>query len=149
MTDNPFELLRLPPTASDEEAVLQGERLCQQAPDEATRDAIRQAVRQLTGSAEERTLHALLTHPRPDHGNVELERFQDAFREPPKTETIAGALPALDVDEVRELLRHALAEELEPIPTPWEPVAADDTPEEIARQTAEALWQSLVSDMRG
>jgi hypothetical protein len=149
MHDNPFELLRLPPTATEEDAVRQAERLCQRAADEPARNAIRQAVRQLTGSAEERALHALLTHPRPDHGNAELERFQIAFRRPPASTAQAANCPELDLEAVRALLRQALAGELEPGMLPLEAVPVDDPPEEIARQTAEAMWQSLVSDMRG
>ncbi len=50
MTENPYEVLRLPPTASPEEVVRQGARLAQRAADEPARNAIRQAVRQLTGT---------------------------------------------------------------------------------------------------
>jgi hypothetical protein len=32
---------------------------------------------------------------------------------------------------------------------PLESVPMDDSPDEIARQTVEALWQGLLSDMRG
>ena len=51
--------------------------------DEAARNAIRQAVRQLTGSAEERALQALLTHPGADHGSDLRDPFVQAFRRPP------------------------------------------------------------------
>jgi hypothetical protein len=148
MSENPFEQLRLPPSATDEEIVRQAERLCRRAADEPARNAIRQAARQLTGSAEERALHALLAHPRPNHGNVVLERFQKAFRRAPKSEKPTEPLPALDLDEVRRLLRQALAAELEVRPLPLEALPMDDTPEEIARQTVEALWHGLLSDMR-
>ncbi len=114
-----------------------------------TEDSHELSRRTPTGSAEEQALHALLTHPRPDHGHAELERFQAAFRRPPKSESAAGPLPALDLDEVRDLLRQALAAELEPTSMPLESLAVDDSPDEIARQTAEVLWQSLVMDSRG
>jgi hypothetical protein len=148
MSENPFELLQLPPTAGEEEAVRQGARLAQRAPDESARNAIRQAVRQLTGAAEERALHALLTHPRPEHGNADLERFLAAHRRGPAAEAHPQPCPSLDLEEVRALLRQVLAAEIEPPAMALEPVIADDPPEEIARQTAEALWQSLVSDSR-
>jgi hypothetical protein len=148
MSENPFEQLHLPPSASDEEAVQQAEHLCRCAPDEPARNVIRQAVRQLTGSAEERGLYALLAHPRPDYDNSALDRFGAAFRRPPKSQTAPGPVPALDLNEVRDLLRQALLAELEVTPLPLEAVPADDSPEEIARQTVEALWQGLLSDMR-
>jgi hypothetical protein len=148
MPDNPFELLRLPPSATEEEVVRQGARLCQRAPDEPARNLLRQAVRQLTGSAEERLLHALLTHPRPQHASADLERLQATFRRPPASTGAPPPIPPLDLPEVEGLLREILAAELEPLPLPLEAVPEDDPPEEIARQTAEALWQSLLSDMR-
>jgi len=149
MSENPFEQLRLPPSATDEEIVRQAERLCRRAADEPARNALRQAARQLTGSAEERSLHVLLAHPRPDYGNAALERFEKAFRRPPKSEKAAEPLPALDLKELRDLLRQALAAELDVRPMPLEAVPMDDLPDEIARQTVEALWQGLLSDMRG
>jgi hypothetical protein len=65
--------------------------------------------------------------------------------------SVAAALPCpdLDTDEVRALLRQILAAELEAPASTLEAIETGDTPEEIARQTAEALWQSLVSDFRG
>jgi hypothetical protein len=149
MTENPFELLRLAPSASEEEIVRAAARLCQRAPDEATRNALRQAVRQLTGSAEERALYALLTPPQPEHDNAELERFAAAFRRAPAPVAPGRPCPDLDVDEVRLLLRQILAAELEAPASTLEAIETSDTPEEIARQTAEALWQSLLSDFRG
>jgi hypothetical protein len=148
MTENPFELLLLSPTAGEEEAVRQGARLAQRAPDESARNAIRQAVRQLTGSPEESALCALLTHPRPEHANSDLDRFQAAFRRAPAAEANPQPCPALDVEEVRILLAQVLAAEMESSTLPLEAVVEEETPEEIARQTAEALWQSLVSDSR-
>jgi hypothetical protein len=148
MTENPFEVLLLPPTASEEEVVRQGARLAQRAADEPARNAIRQAVRQLTGSAEERALHALMTHPGPEHGSAELERFSAAFRRAPAAESNPQPCPPVDLEEVRALLSQALAAEMEQQPMPLEPIMVDDTPEEIARQTTEMLWQSLLSDSR-
>lgn len=80
---NPFEVLRLDPSASDEEVVRQGGRLRQRAADEETLAAIRQAVQALTANAEDRQLHSLLTHPRPCYRWPALERFAAAFRRPP------------------------------------------------------------------
>ncbi len=77
---NPFEVLRLDPTASDEEVVRQAGRLRQRAADEAEVAALRQAVQTLTGRPEERRLHQLLTHPRPCYHHPALERFVTAFR---------------------------------------------------------------------
>jgi hypothetical protein len=148
MPENPFELLRLAPSAGEEEIVRQGARLCQRCPDETSRNAIRQAVRELTGSAEERLLHAILTHPHPEHANPDLERLASAFRRPPASSAEPAPCPGVDLEEVRDLLRGLLAAELEMSPLPLEALDAEDAPEEIARQTAEALWQSLVSDPR-
>ncbi len=148
MTENPYEVLRLPPTASPEEVVRQGARLAQRAADEPARNAIRQAVRQLTGTQEERILHALLTHPAPEHSPAVLERFQASFRRPP-TGGIAQSVPPLDLDEVRPWLREALAGQLVGPPLPLEPLDTGESTEEIARQTAEATWQGLPAQPRG
>jgi hypothetical protein len=80
---NPFEVLRLDPAAPAEEVVRQAGRLRQRATDEAAVAALRQAVQALTGRAEERGLHELLTHPRPRYHWPHLERFAAAFRRPP------------------------------------------------------------------
>ncbi len=82
-TTNPFEVLRLDPTAPAEEVVRQAGRLRQRATDETTVAAIRQAVQALTGRPEERLLHELLTHLAPCHAWPALERFTAAFRRPP------------------------------------------------------------------
>jgi hypothetical protein len=148
MPDNPFEVLRLPPTAGAEEAVRQGARLAQRATDEAGRNTIRQAVRQLTGTDEERTLHALLTHPAPQYGHSALDQFQAAFRRAPEVRGERRA-PALDLAECRALLLTALAAQLPPPALPLEPIDLAESGDEIARQTAEALWQSLVAQPRG
>src|SRR5262249_37567333 len=72
---NPFEALRLDPTATEEQIVAQADRLRQRAADEAELAAVRQAVQALTGRAEDRLLHALLTPPRPAWLSPALERF--------------------------------------------------------------------------
>jgi hypothetical protein len=144
-TPNPYEVLRLDPSATEEEVVRQAGRLRQRSADEATLSAIRQA---LTGRPEERLLHALLTHPRPCHTWPALDRFAAAFRRPPPAPANAAPCPPLDVRECARLLEGLLAEELELPPLPFEaPPAADDA-DEIERQAAEALWQSLLYDLR-
>src|SRR5262245_48959872 len=100
-TPNPFEVLRLDPTASEEEIVRQAGRLRQRVTDEATLTAIRQAVQALTGRAEDRQLHALLTHPRPQWIAAELDRFAAAFRRPPAADGTAAPVPELDIEEFR------------------------------------------------
>jgi hypothetical protein len=147
-SDSPFEVLRLPPTASEEEVVRQAGRLRQRAGGEAALNAIRQAVQALTGRAEDRALLALLTHPRPCYSWPALEKFAAAFRRAPAAEPGGAACPPFDAEEFTALLLEALAEELDLPPLPFEvpPVAEDAA--EIQRQTAEALWQALLGDMR-
>ena len=148
MADNPFEVLRLAPTAGPEEAVRQGARLARQTTSEADRNAIRQAVRQLTGTDEERALHALLTHPAPEYTSPLLEQFLAAFRQSPPT-TAERPVPVLDREEFRGLLLAALAAQMPPPVLPLEPIELGEPADEIARQTAEALWQSLIAQPRG
>jgi hypothetical protein len=148
MSDNPFEVLKLPPTASPEEIVRQGARLMQRTTDEPARNAIRQAVRALTESDEARGLQALLTHPNPGQGSGELERFTTAFRRPPRASGEA-ACPPVDVEEFRVLMLDAIAGESPPPPLTLERIESNEPAEEIERQTAEALWQSLVAQPRG
>jgi hypothetical protein len=148
MNANPFEILRLDPSATEEEIVRQAGRLRQRAVDEATRNAIRQAVQALTAGAEDRLLLSLLTHPSPRHRSTILERFAAAFRRPPAASNVPQPCPALDVTEFEGLLRKLIAEELDWVPPPFEPIAAGETANEIDRQTAEALWQSLLFDPR-
>jgi hypothetical protein len=144
---NPFEVLRLDPSASEEEVVRQAARLRQRAADEAALSAARQAVQALTGRPGERRLHALLTHPRPAHDAPALDRFAAAFRRPPAAGP-APAAPGPDLAEFEALLRAQLAEELELTPPPFEAPPAADDPDEVRRQASEALWQSLVFDPR-
>ncbi len=145
---NPFEVLRLDPSSSEEEVVKQAARLRQRAADEAELTAVRQAVQALTGRPEDRLLHALLTHPRPGHAAPALERFAAAYRRAPAAIGEAPPMPAVDLTEFAELLQALLVEELELTPPPFEAPAAAEDPEEIQRRTAEALWQSLLYDMR-
>jgi hypothetical protein len=145
---NPFEVLRLDPSATEEEIVRHAGRLRQRAADEAELAAVRQAVQALTGRTEERLLHALLTHPEPSYQSPALEKFAFAFRRPPVASGEALSCPLLDLEEFRALLCQRAAEELELQPQPFEPVAGNESADELDRQIAEALWQSLLYDMR-
>jgi hypothetical protein len=146
VTVNPFEVLRLDPEASEEEIVRQAGRLRQRAADEASLDAVRQAVQTLTASADSRLLHAQLTHPRPGHGSAALERFVAAFRRPPATAAVAA--PRFDEAEFRRFLFQRVAEGLESGPLLFEASGGDEAPEEIQRQWAEAVWLSMLFDSR-
>ena len=146
MTANPFEILHLDPSATEEEIVRQAGRLRQRATEEASRNAIRQAVQALTTCAEDRLLLSLLTHPAPRHHWPALERFAAVFRRPPVAAVSAEPCPPLDFEEFASLLRELIAEELELPPLAFESMPARDQPEEIERQTAEVLWQSLLFD---
>jgi hypothetical protein len=149
---NPFEVLHLDPRASEEEVVRQAGRLRQRARDEATLNAIRQAVQQLTRSAEERALHAVLTHPAPGYSSPQspspAEQLRSAFRRPPTPEH-PQPCPPLSLDDFSDLLLGTLVEEMK-IPDPvFESLGQEETPEEIHRQTVEALWQALLHDPGG
>jgi hypothetical protein len=143
---NPFEVLRLDPGASEEEIVRQGGRLRQRETDEAHLARIRQAVQALTARPEDRRLLALLTHPRPAYMAAVLDRLAAAFRRPPTP--VDTASPELDCEEFLNLLLAQEMEELEQQATPFEPVPATEDAGEIARQLAEAVWQSLIWDAR-
>jgi hypothetical protein len=145
---NPFEVLRLDPTATEEEIVRQAGRLRQRAADEAALSAVRQAVQALTARPEERRLLALLTHPQPGHAAPALERFAAAFRRPPAAEGPPPPVPSLDLEEFRALVCALLAEELELSPPPFEAPAAAADPAEARRVAAEAVWLALLSEMR-
>lgn len=145
MPANPFEVLRLAPSAAEEEIVRQAGRLRQRATEEAARNAIRQAVQALTARAEDRLLFALLTHPSPRHHWPALERFLAAFRRPPAADPTEPC-PPLDLEEFAGLVRELVVEELKLPPLAFESMPAAETAEEIERQTAEALWQSLLFD---
>ena len=143
MNVNPFEVLRLDPSATEEEVVRRAGQLRQRAgEDELT--ALRQAVQALTGRPEERRLHALLSPPRPCYSWPALERLATAGRRPPPA-TVAAPAPAPDFDlaEFADLLRPLLLAELAPAPLPFTPPPLEETADEVVRQTAEALWQLL------
>ena len=146
-SESPFEVLRLPPTASEEEVVRQAGRLRQRA-NEAELAAIRQATQVLTGHPEERLLHALLTHPKPCYASSALDRFAAVFRRAPQTPANTTPCPPLDVREFARLLEALLADELELPPPPFDALPAADDAEEIERQAGEAVWQSLLYDLR-
>jgi hypothetical protein len=146
-TPNPYEVLRLDPSATEEEIVRQAGRLRQRStPEELA--AIRQATQALTGRAEERLLHVLLTHPKPCYAQPALDRFAAAFRRAPQTPVNTSPCPPLDLQEFAQLLEGLLADELEFTPPPFDPLSATDDAEEIDRQAVEAMWQSLLYDMR-
>jgi hypothetical protein len=149
MSENPFEVLRLSPDATPEAAVRQAARLAQVATDEASRNQIRQAIQELTASPEAWTLAALLTHPRPEHANAELERFIAAHRRPPASTAAEIPIPGVDWQEVRTLLIAVLADEQRVPPLPLERIEVSESAAEIERQTAEAVWQGLVAQMGG
>jgi len=140
---NPFEVLRLDPSASEEEVVRRAGQLRQRASeDELT--AVRQAVQALTGRSGERVLHALLTPPKPTYHWPTLERLANAFRRPPAVSATEPLMPpALDLDEFAALLRPLLLKELAPTPLPFDLPPIEEPEEEILRQTIEALWQLL------
>ncbi|HEY7428692.1 MAG TPA: hypothetical protein VH682_30965 [Gemmataceae bacterium] len=148
MSANPFEVLRLDPSATEEEIVRQAGRLRRRVTEETTLNAIRQAVQALTVRAEDRLLFALLTHAAPCHHWPALDRFAAVFRRPPATSAAVVPCPPLDLEEFRHLLNQTVAEELELDSPPFEPIAEGETAAEVRRQTAEALWQSLLSDTR-
>jgi hypothetical protein len=148
MPGNPFEVLRLGSEATEEEIVRQAGDLRRRAADEAERDAIRQAVQALTASAADRLRHALLTHPRPCHLWPALDRFVAAFRRAPISMAEQPSCPPLDLEEFRALLCEAAAAELAFVPLPFGPTPGTEEPDEIRRQTGEALWQGLLFDPR-
>jgi hypothetical protein len=144
---NPFEVLRLDPTASEEEIVRHAGRLRQRATDEAAHNELRQAVQALTATAAARAVYALLTHPRPAYSSAALERFAAAFRRAPVPAN-PPACPRLDLQEFTNLLQQVVAAGLELPALEFEGLAAAEDPDEIRRQTAEAQWQSLLFDPR-
>jgi hypothetical protein len=145
---NPFEVLHLAPTASEDEIVRRASQLRRRAGDEAALAELRRAVQSLTGRAEERQLLSLLTHPRPGYAMPALERLAKAFRRPPMSAEAVESCLAFDFVEFAGLIGRQLAEELDVPPAPFEEVASEDGPEEIRRQTEEALWQGLLIDGR-
>ncbi len=148
-TRNPFEVLRLDPSAPSAEVVQHAGALRQRAAGEADVAAIRQAVQALTGRPEERRLHELLTHPRPCYRWGALDRFQAAFRRlAPAAAAPDTPCPALDLEEVASLLRALAVEQWEPPPLPFTRPEPPSPPDEIEREIVEALWQALLYDSR-
>lgn len=148
MTDDPFAVLRLAPDATEEAAVAQAARLARLAPDEASRNRIRQAIQRLTESPEAWQLLAELSHPRPEYANAEIERFVAANRRPPPA-TGDAAIPGVDWDEVRSLCLDVMAEALRPTPLPLSRGEVAESAAEIDRQSAEATWQGLMAQPGG
>jgi hypothetical protein len=144
VSENPFEVLKLDPMATEAEIVRQGGVMRQRAAGEEAQTAVRQAVQALTGRAEDRQLFALLTHAGPAHQWPALERLAAAFRHPPTGEQTAPVeTPPLDLAEVAALLRPLLIQDLVDEPLPFELTPIDETPEEILKQTIEGVWQIL------
>jgi hypothetical protein len=141
---NPFETLRLDPTAGEEQIVRQAGRLRQLAADEEEQTRIRQAVQELTANADVRQLHALLTHPRPGYERPLLDRFIALHRQPPPAGELAGFSPVFDSAEFRELVLEQIRKELQLRPAAFDELPLTENAEEIQRQIAEILWQSLV-----
>jgi hypothetical protein len=145
---NPFEVLSLDPSASEEQVVQQAGRLRLRSPDDSALAAIRQAVRALTGRVEDRELHALLAHPQPVYAWPALEKLVYAYRRAPTPTAAPSPCPPLDLAEFAALVRAHFVEELELGTLPFEPLTGPDDASEIQRQAAEALWQSLICDPR-
>jgi hypothetical protein len=143
---NPFEVLRLDPTATEEEVIRHAGRLRQRATEEAVHTAIRQAVQSLTASAAARQLHSLMTHPRPGYQEETLDRFVAAFRRAPLPDASPVPIPPVDLDEFAALVRAAAAGALDLAAGEFEGILAEEPAEEIQRQTVEALWQNLLFD---
>jgi hypothetical protein len=143
-----YEVLHLDPTASEEEIVRRAGQLRRRLSSEAEIAELRRAVQALTARAEDRALLSLLSHPRPGYAAPALERFRSAFRGQPRpVEEIAPPL-LLDLDEFAELIGRKLVDELEPPPVRFESVNWGDEAEEIHLQSAEALWQELITSTR-
>jgi hypothetical protein len=137
---NPFEVLRLDPSADNEQVVAQAGRLRQRAAGEEEVNAIRQAVQALTGPAEERFLHQMLTHPRPGYEWPALDRFRAAFRRAPAP--AAGEAPP-HADKVALLLRTFLGGEAHPAGPETFPLGNGLQAEEADSEGKEAAWRRL------
>jgi hypothetical protein len=145
---NPFEVLGLDPTSSEALVVEQGGRLRQRGTDEATLTAIRQAVQALTGQPDDRSLHSLLAHPQPVYAWPALDKLGNTYRRAPVPTTTPVTCPPFDRAEFLSLLRVQLANELELSALQFEALRTAVDENEIEREAAEALWQSLVCDPR-
>jgi hypothetical protein len=142
---NPFEVLRLDPTASNEEVVAQACRLKQRGANERELTAIRQAVQILTGSGDERFVQAMLSHPHPRYHWPALERLWAAFRRPPQGagEQTPRCPPKLE--EFAEMLLPILGER-------WDVEKLPDLPEETGKHPGlpeNCGWRTLVEDFPG
>ena len=120
----PLDVLRLAPTASEEEIVRRvAGQLRRRAVDEATLAELRRAVQSLTGGRpEDRQLLSLLTHPRPGYAAPAIERFAAAFRRRPAAGEVGEQRPALDFADFAGLMAGPLADELDALARlPFEP----------------------------
>src|SRR5262245_57261227 len=115
--ENPFELLRLQPTAAAAEIVRHAGRLRQRNPDEADVAAVRQAVQALTGDTQERLLHELLSFANACYRWPAVEALASRWRRPP-TPAAAPFQAKLDLSEFAALLRRLAAEQWQPVPLP-------------------------------
>jgi hypothetical protein len=145
---NPFEVLRLDPTASEDEIVRRAGQLRRRTGDPAALAELLRAVQSLTRRPEDRELLALFTHPVPEYSTPALERVAAAFRRPPAPSEVVQACTPLDIAEFAGCIAAKLAEELDTPPPPFEPVAPGDDADEIRRQSDEALWQGMIFDTR-
>lgn len=145
---NPFTVLRLAPEASLDDAVKQAARLSQLAADEPARNAVRQAIQQLTAGPEAWALWRLLAHPRPGYQDAAIDRFVAAHRRAPAAEATTP-IPGVDRAELRERLLDAIADERGEEKLTLERIEVRESGEEVARQTSEAVWQELVVGMGG
>lgn len=148
MSDNPFEVLRLDPTTPVEEALRHADRLIKETADEPLKARLKQASQQLSISPERAALAALLSPPRPGYNAAVLTEFVKAHGSPPEGSPVS-ARPRLDEAEFRQRLLEAMAGELQPGTAELEALPIVESGAEIARQTAEAMWQALLSDTRG
>jgi hypothetical protein len=143
---NPFELLRLDPTASNDEVVAQAGRLKQQGVNDRELTAIRQAVQILTGSSKERFVQAMFSHPDPCYHWPALERLRAAFRRPPQgTGEQTSRCSPLKLEEFAEMLRPILGE-------PWDVEKLPDLPRETGNTPGlpeNCGWRTLVDDFPG
>jgi hypothetical protein len=145
---NPFEVLRLDPSADGEAIVRRAGQLRQRASSEQEINAIRQAVQVLMGDAAERCLHEWLTPGNPHYPGPAVDRLAALFRRTPAAPAPTEC-PPVDAGELAELLRPLLIERWRLPPLPLDASGTEDTPDEIRRQLVEALWQCLVHDSRG
>jgi hypothetical protein len=145
---NPFEVLRLDPSSSEEEIIRRATQLRRRESDETALAELRRAVQALAGRSEDRLLQSLLAHPRPAYDSAVIERLAAACRKRPPVAAQASTCPPLDLNEFAAYLARWLSEELDTPPLPFESVDKGDEPAEIQLQSEEALWQSLIVDAR-